>query len=622
MKWLHNWFKNRYLYYTIKLSIDIVIILGAYIIAFFLRLDFEISAEYVPALRSTMLPLLIFSVCIFLLFKVHLLQWSSTSISDVIRIVLAKFVLTILFFVPVLFLLKLPIPRSIPIIFFVIGCLLINGLRLTYRFIYEFKWKKNRKIHRTLIVGAGNAGEMIIRQMKREAGLGFQPVAVVDDNGKLKSSMINGVSVLGSIDCIPLIVKQKKIEEIIIATPSADVKGMRRIINYCQESGAKYRTLPGPREIISGDVRLNQLREVRIDDLLNREVIDFDIESMRAFVKDKVILITGAGGSIGSELVRQIIRFKPKKIICLDRAENSLFSLNDELMSRSNGNNFQITIADVLDYGKCSKVFQKEQPDFVFHAAAYKHVPLMENHPEEAIHNNIFGTLNMIMLSEKWGIQKFVLISTDKAVNPTSIMGASKRIAEKVVQSFPTVTNLQSIIVRFGNVLGSEGSVVPLFKKQIKRNGPVTVTHKEMTRFFMTIPEAITLILESAKMGKGKEIYILDMGEPMKLRDLAQQMIRLSGFEPGVDIEIKYTGIRPGEKMFEELWTDKEKPEKTSHSKILKTNGSQYKNWDEFRVDLEELHRDCRDMNRDGIYAKLQELIPDYTPYPHLNSAL
>jgi FlaA1/EpsC-like NDP-sugar epimerase len=390
---------------------------------------------------------------------------------------------------------------------------------------------------------------------------------------------------------------------------------MQRIIKFCELSGVKFRTLPGPKEIINGLVRVNQIREVQIEDLLNREVVNFDAESIKEFIKNKVVLVTGAGGSIGSELCRQLVHLSPKKIICLDRSENSLFLLNDELSLTKSKCNYGVFIADILDYDKCTKIFQLERPDFVFHAAAYKHVPLMEDHPEEAIHNNIFGTLNVVKLSEKFAVKKFVLISTDKAVKPSSIMGASKRLAENLLRSYPTDGNLKLIIVRFGNVIGSQGSVVPLFKEQIKRNGPVTVTHEDMSRFFMTISEAVKLILESAKMGEAKEIFILDMGEPLKLKDLARHMITLSGFEPDVDIAIEYTGIRPGEKLFEELWTDNEKPLKTSHQKILKINGSYFKNWDEFHNDIKALRNCCQVMTRKEIYAKFQELIPDYKPF-------
>jgi len=615
MKLLFKRFKKRYRKYLIKILNDSILVIAAYILTFLLRLDFNLSEEYIRTLTSTIPYLFLLTLGVFLIAKIYLLQYRGITIGDVFRISSTQFVLSILFFVPVFFIFKIPMPRSIPLLFFFIGCLLITGQRIIYRYIFELEWNIQKKQQRTLIIGAGVAGQMIIRQMKREA-LGFKPVAIVDDEEELKNLFVNGVPVLGSVDGIPKFVKKKKIEEIVIATPSANAKQMQRIIKFCEMSGAKFRTLPGPKEIINGLVRVNQIREVQIEDLLNREVVNFDVESMKEFIKDNVVLVTGAGGSIGSELCRQLVHLNPKKIICLDRSENSLFSLNDELSLTKNKCNYEVSIADILDYDKCSKIFQSERPDFVFHAAAYKHVPLMEDHPEEAIQNNIFGTLNVVTLSEKFRVKKFVLISTDKAVKPSSIMGASKLLAERLVRSYPTDGKLKLIIVRFGNVIGSRGSVVPLFKEQIKRNGPVTVTHEDMNRFFMTISEAVKLILESAKMGEAKEIYILDMGEPLKLKDLARHMITLSGFEPEVDIAIEYTGIRPGEKLFEELWTDKEKPLKTSHRKILKINGSNFKNWDEFHKDLEELRGCCRVMSRKEIYAKFQELIPDYTPYP------
>ena len=607
-------FKKRYSRYLVKILNDSILVLVAYILAFLIRLDFLISEEYVETVISTIPYLFILALIVFFIAKIYRLQYRGVTIGDVFRIVFTQLVLSVLFFVPVFLIFKIQMPRSIPVLFFFLSCLIIAGQRIIYRFIFELEWDTKKKQQRTLIIGAGVAGQMIIRQMKREP-LGFKPVGIVDDYEKIKNLYVIGIPVLGSIDGIPKFVKKKKIEEIIIATPSANAKQMQRIIKFCEMSGAKFRTLPGPKEIINGFVRVNQIREVQIEDLLNREVVNFDVQSMKEFIKDNVVLVTGAGGSIGSELCRQLVQLNPKKIICLDRAENSLFSLNDELDRTDNKCNYEITIADILDYEKCAKIFQSERPDFVFHAAAYKHVPLMEDHPEEAIHNNIFGTLNVVKLSEKFGVQKFVLISTDKAVKPSSIMGASKRIAEELVQSYPTDNKLKLIIVRFGNVIGSQGSVVPLFKEQIKRNGPVTVTHENMSRFFMTISEAVKLILESARMGDAKETFILDMGEPLKLKDLARHMITLSGLEPDKDIAIEYTGIRPGEKLFEELWTDKERPSKTSHQKILKINGSYFKEWGEFHKDLEVLRNYSQGMNRKEIYAKFQDLIPDYTPY-------
>jgi len=590
------------------------LVLVAYLLAFFLRLDFRITEEYADTITSTIPYLLILVLIVYIIAKIYRLQYRGVTIGDVFRIAFAQFVLSLLFFVPVFLIFKIPMPRSIPVLFFFLSCILIAGQRIIYRFIFELEWDTKKKQQRTLIIGAGVAGQMIIRQMKREP-LGFKPVGIVDDYEKIKNLYIIGIPVLGAIDGIPRFVKKMKIEEIIIATPSANAKQMQRIIKFCEMSGAKFRTLPGPKEIINGLVGVNQIREVQIEDLLNREVVHFDVQSMKEFIKDNVVLITGAGGSIGSELCRQLVQLNPKKIICLDRSENSLFSLNDELNRIINNCSFEIAIADILDFEKCSKIFQTERPDFVFHAAAYKHVPLMEDHPEEAIHNNIFGTLNVVKLSKKYGVQKFVLISTDKAVKPSSIMGASKRIAEELVHSYPTDNKLKLIIVRFGNVIGSEGSVVPLFKEQIKRNGPVTVTHKDMNRFFMTISEAVKLILESARIGDARETFILDMGEPLNLKDIARHMITLSGLEPEIDIAIEYTGIRPGEKLYEELWTDKEKPLKTSHEKILKIDGSYLQNWDELLNDLDELRRNCQKMSRTEIYDKFQELIPDYTPY-------
>jgi len=616
MKRLITWLSHRnVLIYFIKLFTDSLTIFCAYFLAFILRLDGDISGECAQTISSTYPYLVLLTLGVFLIFKIPFLRWSYSSTRDLFRLMVALFVLAVVFFIPVFLVFKIPMPRSIPAIFFIISILFIGWLRLSYRILITTWLRKKTAMHRILVVGAGNAGEMIIRQIRNEPSLGYKPVGIVDDDISLEKRIIHGVPILGSIDRIPELVGRKKIQEIIIATPSASATEMRKIVQYCELSGVEFKTLPGPKEIINGSVHMNQIREVRIEDLLDRLPVQFDEKSISTFIKNKVVLVTGAGGSIGSELSRQILKLIPKKLICLDRAENSLFHLTNELTALADKDSKEIYLADILNVDRCDKIFKRERPDIVFHAAAYKHVPLMEIHPEEAINNNIFGTMNMVNLSEKYGVQKFVLISTDKAVKPVSVMGVSKRIAEKLIRSYPTTTGMNLMVVRFGNVLDSNGSVIPLFKEQIKRKVPITITHSEMMRFFMTIPEAVKLILEAAKMGDGNHIYVLDMGEPLKLVEVARHLIKLSGFEPDKDIPIEYIGIRPGEKLFEELWNEQEIPEKTPHPKIMMVKGTPYKIWDEFRVDLEELRCCCRDMNREKIYAKFEELIPDYTPY-------
>ena len=447
------------------------------------------------------------------------------------------------------------------------------SLRIAYRTMRRIVMKTELRQNasdsqRVLIVGAGEAGNMIVRELFKRPELKKMPVGVVDDDKNKQGKCVYDVPVLGTIDDVEQIVKNHCIDEIIICIANINPKRKREIINICKKTDAKIKTIPGIYEIIDEKVNITKFRDVQIEDLLGREPIKMNLDDMNGIIKDKIIMVTGGGGSIGSELCRQIVKYEPKQLVLIDIYENNAYDIQQEIKRHFPEIDLKVLIASVRDEHKMDKIFEQYKPEIVFHAAAHKHVPLMEDSPCEAIKNNVFGTQNVVNLSDKYNVKKFVLISTDKAVNPTNIMGATKRCCEMIVQTKNKTSKTEFVAVRFGNVLGSNGSVVPLFKKQIAEGGPVTVTHEEVTRFFMTIPEAVSLVLQASAMAKGGEIFVLDMGEPVKIIDLARNLIKLSGFEPNVDIKIEVTGLRPGEKLYEEVLMDEEGLQKTSNNQI------------------------------------------------------
>lgn len=447
------------------------------------------------------------------------------------------------------------------------------SLRIAYRTMRRIVMKTELRQNasdsqRVLIVGAGEAGNMIVRELFKRPELKKMPVGVVDDDKNKQGKCVYDVPVLGTIDDVDQIVKNHCIDEIIICIANINPQRKREIINICKKTDAKIKTIPGIYEIIDGKVNITKFRDVQIEDLLGREPIKMNLDDMNGIIKDKIIMVTGGGGSIGSELCRQIVKYEPKQLVLIDIYENNAYDIQQEIKRHFPEIDLKVLIASVRDEHKMDKIFEQYKPEIVFHAAAHKHVPLMEDSPCEAIKNNVFGTQNVVNLSDKYNVKKFVLISTDKAVNPTNIMGATKRCCEMIVQTKNKTSKTEFVAVRFGNVLGSNGSVVPLFKKQIEEGGPVTVTHEEVTRFFMTIPEAVSLVLQASAMAKGGEIFVLDMGEPVKIIDLARNLIKLSGFEPNVDIKIEVTGLRPGEKLYEEVLMDEEGLQKTSNNQI------------------------------------------------------
>lgn len=507
------------------------------------------------------------------------------------------------------------------IVFYIVNTLMIIVAMVSLRIVYRTMRRiviKSEVIQnadqstKVLIVGAGEAGNMIVRELFKNTNLKKIPVAVVDDDKNKQGKYVYDVPVVGKIDDIEEIVKTHSIEEIIICIANINPKRKKEIINICKKTNLKIKTIPGIYEIIDGKVNVTKLRDVQIEDLLGRNQIEINLNDMHGIIKNKVVMVTGGGGSIGSELCRQIAKYEPEQLIILDIYENNAYDIQQELIRHYHKDlNLKVLIASVRDEDKMNTIFEKYKPEIVFHAAAHKHVPLMEDSPCEAVKNNVFGTLNVAKLSSKYKVDKFVLISTDKAVNPTNIMGATKRCCEMIIQSLNKTSDTEFVAVRFGNVLGSNGSVVPLFKKQIEEGGPVTVTHEEVTRFFMTIPEAVSLVLQASAMAKGGEIFVLDMGEPVKIIDLARNLIKLSGYEPNIDINIEVTGLRPGEKLYEEVLMDEEGLTRTSNDQIrigkpIKIDEA------EFKRELSMLKRVAENNQDEKVDLIMKSIVPTY----------
>jgi len=491
--------------------------------------------------------------------------------------------------------------------------LILAGLRMMIRLYHEeFRTVEGTRLKRLIIVGAGNAGEALLREIHRMPVSEYEAVGFIDDNPAKQGLNIHGIPVLGTVDEMPQICSRNSIEEIAIAMPSATHHQLRRVIQVSEGTKIRFRTVPSITDIASGKFRVSQIRDVDIHDLLGREVVKLDLDLIEQFLKDKVILITGAGGSIGSEMCRQVCNFRPKLLLLGEQSENPLFYIEKELLQKFPEVSTKALVCDITDRERVDELFERYHPEVVIHAAAHKHVPLMELNPGEAVKNNVVGTQVVADASNYFGTKNFVMISTDKAVNPTSIMGASKRIAEMYIQDLSKSSRTHFVTVRFGNVLDSQGSVVPIFKKQIARGGPVTVTHPEMKRYFMVIPEAVQLVLQAATMGKGGEIFVLDMGEPVKIMDLAKELITLSGFRPGEDIEVVITGPRPGEKLFEELSITGEDMQSTRHPKIVIWKNAPM-NHDRLLSCITEILDVANKEDYEAIAAKIRELVPEYT---------
>ena len=557
-------------------------------------------------------------IIVFILFRLYKRIWKFAGVDEFITIAAACLAATAAVAVS-LFILRhifnIWLPRSYSILFFFFLLSLTTAVRFSYRFMGKIKRtvKKMNIDQRIMIIGAGRSGAMVLREFQGSSHSNGKVVCFLDRDPDKIHKYIHGIKVVDNCDHIPENVEKYRIDQIILAVPDATNLEKRTLITECQKTKCDLKIVPAIYQLANGDVSIEKIRKVEIDDLLGRDSIQVDLSEISAYLSGKTVLVTGGGGSIGSELCRQIAKNTPKKLVIFDIYENSAYSIQQELRAKYPELDLDVIIGSVRDIHRVDTVFDKYRPDIVYHAAAHKHVPLMEDSPNEAIKNNVFGTYNTARISDKYGVSTFVLISTDKAVNPTNIMGASKRLCEMIIECFAkTSHNTKFVAVRFGNVLGSNGSVIPLFRKQIQRGGPVTVTHRDIIRYFMTIPEAVSLVLQAGCYAKGGEIFVLDMGQPVKIDDLARKMIKLSGFEPDVDIKIEYTGLRPGEKLYEELLMLEEGLEKTKNDLIFIGKLSDV-DADEFFTQLAYLRDECyKDGN--GIKQYVSKIVTTYTP--------
>lgn len=606
---------RKYLLPMFLASLDIISVILAAFISIYLRFDSDkIPANYLSMLISYLPLAAIIYLLSFYVFKLYGRIWRYASATELIAIVMANIAASTAWYFISLYIGSV-LPRSLYVFTGLLLTFFIGGSRLSLRF-YSYVMNKpkyrqiQRKKNKVLIVGAGDAGAMLLREIERYHIANRQVVGFIDDDKNKTGKILLGVKVLGTRNELVKIAAEKGIDEIIIAMPSVKGKEIKAIISICKETNCKLTILPGLYEIIEGKVSISQLRPVDIEDLLGRDPVKLDTTAVREYLAGKIVLITGAGGSIGSEIVRQVAKMQPKKLLLLGKGENSIYEITQELKINCPEVKTVPIIADIRDKERIKAIMDYFEPQVVFHAAAHKHVPLMEYQPAEAVRNNILGTKVVADEAAAHNVETFVIISTDKAVNPTSVMGCTKRVAEMYVQSMNKNSNTRFVAVRFGNVLGSRGSVIPLFKKQIAKGGPVTVTHADMKRYFMTIPEASQLVLQAGAMAKGGEVFVLDMGEPVRIYDLAKDLITLSGLIPDKDIEIKITGLRPGEKLFEELLSAEDGTEKTTHRKIFTAKIKE--------IDKAELDKQIAEIveitDGDKVVAALQKIVPTYTP--------
>ena len=591
----------------------ITIVLNSYL-ALFLRVmdDSRELKMYLPGIHNYVLINVITTLVIFVVLNLYNRVWSYASAHEAVSIIVACLSSTALQALG-MNLLFIREPRSYPIIYFMLLTMTTLITRFSYRMLHIMEQgmaRSKSRARNTIVIGAGEAGSMIITELKTSRYLNQKVVCVIDDNPFKKGKYIHGIKIVGGRDVIEKYAEKYNAEEIILAIPSASPKDTKDILRICNRTSCKMKVLPGMYQLINEDISVSKLREVSIEDLLGRDTIDIDLESVGEYVHNKRVLVTGGGGSIGSELCRQIAAHQPRQLIIFDIYENNAYDIQQELKRKYPGLQLDTLIGSVRNTKRIEGVMEMYRPDVVFHAAAHKHVPLMEDSPNEAIKNNVLGTYKTARAADKFGVKKFVLISTDKAVNPTNIMGASKRLCEMIIQTFSKYSNTEYVAVRFGNVLGSNGSVIPLFKKQMEEGGPVTVTHPDIIRYFMTIPEAVSLVLQAGAYAHGGEIFVLDMGEPVKIADLAKNLIRLSGYTLGVDMEIKYTGLRPGEKLYEELLTKEEGLKKTANDLIFIGKPLEF---DEvhFLSQLRELEEAAIDESRD-IKEIVSRIVPTY----------
>lgn len=595
------------------------------LMAFLLTNNMQFSSDwFFPQFLQILPVFVIIKLFIYGYYKQYHGWWRYVGISDLLAIVKASLISTLIIVILWFGLLSVESVRryamgittfsqAVFILDMFATIVLMGGLRMAVRLYHEeFHTEQAGKLKKFLIVGAGNAGESLLRELHRMSIEEYDVVGFIDDDPAKRGVNIHGIPVLGNSDEMLKICKEKNIEEIAIAMPSATAKQLRKVVQICEGAQVRFRTVPSVADIASGRFKVSQIRDVEINDLLGRDAVRLDLETIEQYLNGKVILVTGAGGSIGSEMSRQVCHFKPELLLLVEQSENSLFFIERELRRSFPTVTMEAIICDITDKKRVEQIFEKFHPQVVIHAAAHKHVPLMELNPGEAIKNNIIGTKTVADACDKYGAENFVMISTDKAVNPTSIMGSSKRISELYIQDLDRTSKTAYVTVRFGNVLGSNGSVVPIFKNQIAAGGPVTVTHPEMRRYFMTIPEASQLVLQAASMGNGGEIFVLDMGEPVKIVDLAKELITLSGFRPGEDIEIVFSGTRPGEKLFEELSIKGEDMMTTRHPKISIWQKNAPLSREQLIEKINGLVAIADLQNHKQIVAAIKEIVPEY----------
>ncbi|MCU6747751.1 MULTISPECIES: polysaccharide biosynthesis protein [Lachnospiraceae] len=571
-----------------------------------------VPEEYMASIKAYVWINIVTTLVIFLVLNLYNRVWSYASMHEAGLIVGASLLSTAFQAMGMGFL-YLPVPRSFHIFYFFFLTMTTLATRFSYRILHVLKRglvKTGKRPINTMVIGAGEAGNIIITELKTSRHLNRNVVCVIDDNPSKKGKYIRGVRIMGDRTKIKELAKRYNVDEIILAIPSASAKDTREILRICNETECKLKVLPGMYQLITEEVSVSKLREVSIEDLLGRDAIKIDIDSISGYVRNKVVLVTGGGGSIGSELCRQIAAHNPKILIIFDIYENNAYDIQQELKKKYPALKLEVLIGSVRNTKRIESVMELYRPDVIYHAAAHKHVPLMEDSPNEAIKNNVFGTYKTARAADKYGVKKFVLISTDKAVNPTNIMGASKRLCEMIIQTFSRYSRTEFVAVRFGNVLGSNGSVIPLFKKQMAAGGPVTVTHPDIIRYFMTIPEAVSLVLQAGALAKGGEIFVLDMGEPVKIADLAKNLIRLSGYTLGVDMDIVYTGLRPGEKLYEEILTKEEGLKKTANNLIYVGKPLEF-NEVHFLSELKLLEEAAADEQRD-VKEIVSRIVPTY----------
>ena len=604
---------------VITFALTTLIIVASLLLAYAVRFDLTIPPTYRGRIAELLPAVIVIKLSTFWFFGAFRGWWRYVSMPDLVQIVKANLLGSLIFVVYAVLVYRLDlIPRSVLVLDGIFCFLLVGGIRFATRAIREAyrPWRQpgsTDKTKRVLVVGAGDAGQMIAREIRQNTHLDINLVGFVDDDPAKRQALFQGLKVLGTQHDLEALVVAHNIDEVVIAIPSATGKEIRSIVNHCRNKKCQFKVLPGVGELIDGRVTVQQIRQVDLNDLLGREPIHLDCKDIQNYVSGKRVLVTGAGGSIGSEICRQVVRFNPSKLILFENAETPLFMIERQLANEFKNIPIVPVIGDIRNRSRVDVIFDQQQPQVVFHAAAYKHVPLMEMNPAEAVNNNVQGTVLLADAADFYGVEKFVMVSTDKAVRPTNVMGTTKRIAEMYVQSLNKRSKTAFVTTRFGNVLGSNGSVIPTFKQQIAAGGPVTVTHPEVTRFFMTIPEATQLVLQAGSMGQGGEVYLFDMGEPVRIKSLAEEMIRLSGLVPGEDIDIVYIGLRPGEKLYEELLLDDEGVLPTPHKKICIAR-SVTPPHDQLVKQISQLVENAKVLDYRAVGLGLKQLVPEYVP--------